>query len=70
MYHERRGHPRGGSWVVLLDGKRKVFEADGREYMVLARLYVPLRASPTHAIHHSSDLVDGAETKWLTMIRG
>lgn len=69
MYHERRGHPSGGAWIVELDGKRKVFEADGSEYMALARLYKPLRADPMHASHYSNDLVDGAEAKWLDVLR-
>lgn len=71
MYHERAGHPAGGAWIVEIDGKRKVFEADGREYMALARLYVPKpgQANPTTASHYTNDLVDGADAKWLSMIR-
>lgn len=69
MYHERLGHPPGGAWIVKLDGKKKVFEADGREYMALARLYVPLRARPTHASHYSTELIDGAAAKWLDALR-
>lgn len=69
MRHERRGHPPGGAWVVELDGKRRVFEADGREYMALARLYAPLRTDPTHASHYSENLIPGAEAKWLAMLR-
>jgi hypothetical protein len=69
MYHERREHPPGGAWVVELDDKRKVFEADGREYMALARLYVPLRPDPTHASHSSNNLIDNAEAEWLSALR-
>lgn len=69
MYHERRGHPSGGAWVVELDGKRKVFEADGCEYMALARLYVPLRARPTNARHYSPTLIENAKAEWLNALR-
>jgi hypothetical protein len=68
MYHERRGHPAGGAWILELDGKRKVFEADGLQCLELASVYVPLRADPTCAIHYSINLIDDAETKWLSMI--
>lgn len=69
MYHERRGHPSGGAWVVQLDGKRKVFEADGREYIALARFYVPLRAHPTQASHYSNTLIDDAKADWLKALK-
>jgi len=69
MYHERRGHASGGAWIVKLEGKRKVFEADGGEYMALARLYVPRRANPTHASHYSKTLIDNAKAEWLNNLR-
>jgi hypothetical protein len=69
MYHERRGHPPGGAWVVELGGKRKVFKADGREFMALARLYVPRRANPSHARHYSNNLTENARAEWLNALR-
>ncbi|MFN0010718.1 MAG: hypothetical protein ACKVS8_03640 [Phycisphaerales bacterium] len=69
MCHQRRGHPPGGAWVVQLHGKRTVFEADGREYMALARMYVPLRAHTTHARHYSHNLIDDAKAEWLNALR-
>lgn len=53
----------------MLNGKRRVFEADGKEFLALASLYVPRKANPSHASHYTRELVDGAEAKWLSMIR-
>lgn len=69
MSFERLGQPPGGAWVVVLDGTRRVFRADGKEFLALARLYVPRKTNPTHASQFTRELVNGAEAKWLSIIR-
>ncbi|MHC4792213.1 MAG: hypothetical protein ACYS8Y_12425 [Planctomycetota bacterium] len=41
MTHEKKGHPRGGVWIVKLNQTRKKFKSTGGHYPGLDELYVP-----------------------------
>lgn len=65
MFHEKKGHPRGGAWVVLLRGIRREIKSNQAGFPEMDRLYVPNVPCPKHYSDYSSDLIAGAREQWL-----
>jgi hypothetical protein len=69
MIWERSGY-RYGAWIVTLNGKQRIFRAEGRHcFLDFDPLYVPKVPNPRENWDdYSNELVDGAIDKLVAML--